>query len=274
MKFTIFTPTFNRAHLLPRLFESLTQLDFNDFEWVIVDDGSTDETKKVVSEFISNSSFPIRYLVQENQGKHAATNLGVEHAKGDFFFIVDSDDWLPAEALSVAMRYTERIQSSEIAGIAGKRSFGDTMHDFPFTERVSTPLEMRYRFKNNFDLAEIYKTEVLKEFPFPVFSGEKFITESLVWFRIASKYQLLYFNEFIYHCEYQADGLTDNYRKLMETNPKGSLLYFGELLRNRIPADAKKTAARNFNSIARLNGHSQIWVLWKLGFRNYLRIFS
>ncbi len=273
MKFTIFTPTYNRAHLLPRLFRSLLQLDFQDFEWLIVDDGSTDETKNIVSEFQTCNSLNIRYFYQKNQGKHAAINLGVAQAKGEFFFIVDSDDWLPANSLSNSLKYTDRFQSSSIAGIAGKRSFINAHNNFPFHELISTPLEIKYKFKNSFDLAEIYKTDVLKKYPFPVFPGEKFVTESLVWFRIARKYQLLFFNETIYHCEYQPGGLTDNYRKLMENNPQGSLLYLRELLQQSIPAEAKKSAARNFNSIARMNGRSRVWILYQLGIRNYLRIF-
>lgn len=273
MKFTIFTPTYNRAHLLPRLFESLLQLDFQDFEWLIVDDGSTDETKSVVSRFEAKSTFNIRYFKQENQGKHAAINLGVQQAKGQFFYIVDSDDWLPAAALTIALKYSDRLQTHSVAGIVGKSSFADTENDLPFDELFSTPLEVKYTLNYNFDLAGIYKTDVLRKYPFPVFPGEKFVTESLVWFRIAANYQLLYVNETLYHCEYQEGGLTDNYRALMENNPKGSLLYFSELMNYKIPADAKKMAARNFNSIAQLNGYSRLWVLRQLGLRNYLRIF-
>lgn len=273
MKFTIFTPTYNRAHLLPRLFGSLMQLDFHDFEWLIADDGSADETKSVVCEFASTAHFSIRYFWQENQGKHAAINLGVKEARGEFFYIVDSDDWLPAASLNTASKYLERLPRTTVVGIAAKRSFADAENNFPFQELMSTPIEMKYKFGNRFDLAEIYKTEILQKYPFPVFRGEKFMTESLIWFRIAKKYQLLYVNEVIYHCEYQSGGLTDNYRKLMENNPKGTLLYFSELLKYDIPREAKKTAARNFNSIAQLNGYSRFWIFRKLGLRNYLRIF-
>ncbi|MBQ7403876.1 MAG: glycosyltransferase family 2 protein [Lentisphaeria bacterium] len=100
MKFTIFTPSYNRAHTLPRLFDSLKKQTFQDFEWLIVDDGSTDETQKIIEEIQrSEKTFPIIYLKTENGGKHRAINLGLKHAKGTLFFIVDSDDYLPENSL-------------------------------------------------------------------------------------------------------------------------------------------------------------------------------
>lgn len=272
MKFTIFTPTYNRAHLLPRLFGSLMQLDFHDFEWLIADDGSADETKSVVSEFASKAHFPIRYFWQQNQGKHAAINLGVKEACGEFFYIVDSDDWLPADALTIILKFCRNLQPG-LAGVCGKKSVGNKTVNLPFDQKVCTPVQIRYQYGIAVDLAEVYRTEILKNFPFPVFKGEKFVTESMVWFRIAQHHKMLYFDEVICHCEYQLEGLSNNYRKLMENNPKGTLLYFSELLKCDIPREAKKTAARNFNSIAQLNGYSRFWIFRKLGLRNYLRIF-
>ena len=93
-KITVFTPSFNRAHLLSRLYDSLLKQTTNDFEWLIVDDGSTDDTETKVEEFINKGELPIRYYKQQNGGKHRAINTGVQLASGELFFIVDSDDGL------------------------------------------------------------------------------------------------------------------------------------------------------------------------------------
>lgn len=273
MKFTIFTPTYNRAHLLSRLFESLQQLEFKDFEWLIVDDGSEDRTEMVIKEFQSKADFAVRYFKQKNQGKHTAINKGVANARGELFYIVDSDDWLPPDALDVILSYEPSLESSQIAGCAGKRMIASSKNSFPFKEKITTPLAMRYIYMYNFDMAEVYKTAVLMDYPFPYFEGEKFIPESLVWFRIAAKHNMLYFDKVIYHCEYQAGGLSDNYRSLIENNSQGSLLYFKELLGYPIGADAKIAAAKNFNSVARKNGKSHWWVFSQLGLVDYLKVF-
>ena len=99
MFITVFTPTYNRGYLLPRLFSSLRNQSFKDIEWLIVDDGSTDNTHDVVMAFIEENIIPIRYVFKRNGGKHQAINEGVKHAKGELFFIVDSDDMLPTNAL-------------------------------------------------------------------------------------------------------------------------------------------------------------------------------
>ena len=100
MLLTVFTPTFNRAHTIARTFNSLKQQTFKNFEWLIVDDGSTDSTEKVVEGFIESSDLNIRYIKKENGGKHTAYNLALEQAAGELFFVVDSDDWLPDNSLS------------------------------------------------------------------------------------------------------------------------------------------------------------------------------
>ena len=131
---TVFTPAYNRANLLPRLFESLCKQTYKDFEWVIVDDGSVDETASLFSSnvndndnenfnssiFPSFNSFKVRYFYQENGGKHRAINRGVKEARGELFFIADSDDMLPPDALEIVAKQYEGIKDDKsFAGVAG-----------------------------------------------------------------------------------------------------------------------------------------------------------
>lgn len=123
MLITVFTPTYNRAHLLPRLYESLCRQTFTDFEWVIVDDGSVDDTKGLVNKFLVDktqhstlNTNTIRYFYQENGGKHRAINRGVKEAQGELFFIADSDDSLPPDALEQVARVYETVRGDESFG--------------------------------------------------------------------------------------------------------------------------------------------------------------
>ena len=214
LQFTVFTPTYNRAHTLPRLYESLKKQTFKDFEWVIVDDGSVDDTREIVFGWIGESAFPIRYFYQENSGKHVAINRGVEEANGEFFLIVDSDDWLVPDALEKLKRYWDKIPGEVkpyIAGVIGldqDPSGGLIGTPYPKDELLSDIVEIYYNLGVKGDKSGFYKTAVLREFPFPVFRGEKFIPESIVWNRIAEHYKCLFINEIIAVCDYQPDGLT------------------------------------------------------------------
>lgn len=274
---TIFTPTYNRAHLLPRLYESLILLENCDFEWVIVDDGSIDSTEQVVNEFIKKAFFPIFYFKKENEGKHTAINEGVMKANGELFFIVDSDDFLPSDSLDKITHYYKKIEGEdEIAGVVGKRKIinnNAVNYNFKQKEFICSAFDFRYNYNYTGDMAEVYRTDVLRKFLFPVFEGEKFVTESVVWFRIAKKYRLLYFDEFIYNCEYQEDGLTDNYRKLIENNPKGSLLYYRELLTYSIPESEKRKIARIYYRLARKHKIGYWRILKEIGVKNFVKQF-
>ncbi len=126
MLITIFTPTYNREQLLSRLFTSLREQSFKDFEWLIVDDGSTDNTQDVVQKFVEEGIVPIKYVFKRNGGKHRAINEGVKHAKGELFFIVDSDDMLPPDALKrVAEVYGQIKDDRNYGGVAGVDAYPD-----------------------------------------------------------------------------------------------------------------------------------------------------
>ena len=211
---TVFTPAYNRAHLLPRLFQTLKQQTNSSFEWMIVDDESSDDTETVVRQFTSEkTSFPIRYYKQKHGGKHRATNLAVKHAKGAYLFIVDSDDWLPDNAIELLENWLLEIQGiPALCGVAGQKALADGKpvgNSFLGKEYVDASSLERKKLHIEGDKAEVFDIEVLRNHPFPEFDGEFFITEAVCWNAIAADgYRLRWYQEPIYFCEYLEDGLT------------------------------------------------------------------
>lgn len=225
---TIFTPTYNRVHTLQRLYDSLCQQTCFEFEWLIVDDGSTDKTKELCSYFYSDI-FKIRYFRKENGGKHRAINYAVPLAKGEWFFIVDSDDYLKCDAVEILTKELDKIKDdSHFCGVVGLRVYWDGKvigSPCKYTQLDTDFLSYRIKYKIVGDRAEVVRTSVMKEFPFPEFIKEKFCTEALVWNRIARKYIARYINAKIYYCEYLPGGLSDTYRQITDKSPQASMLY-------------------------------------------------
>lgn len=274
---TIFTPTYNRFQLLQRLYDSISHIKYSNFEWLVVDDGSTDETESFFRTILENTHFLVRYIKQNNGGKHTAINRGVKEAKGELFFIVDSDDLLPSDSLKEINYYYSKIKNNlKIGGIVGRKKIINTEESSDFKEKefICSAFDFRYKFHYSGDMAEVIKTDILRQYPFPVFENEKFVTESLIWFRIANTYDFLYFDKPVYLCEYQEGGLTDNYWKLIKNNPQGSLLYYRELLQKEISKEHKLNVLKTIKSIAASNGYS-IWKLFNiLGINNFLLLLK
>lgn len=251
MLITIFTPTYNRAILLPRLYESLKKQTFDDFEWIIVDDGSTDDTEKVCNEFINKkNSFPIRYIKQENGGKHRAVNRGVKEAKGELFFIADSDDILLPNTIEIICNQYQQIKDNGIfGGICGLDCYtnGKIVGNGLGKEFIdSNSIEIRYKYKVVGDLKEVFYTHIMRKYPFPEIAGERFVPEALVWNRIARQYKLRFFNQPIYQVEYQEEGLTAQIVKIRMESPITSTIYYSEMLEQNIPLKEKIKAAINY----------------------------
>lgn len=233
---TVFTSTYNRAYSLPRLYQSLCIQGLTDFEWLIVDDGSTDQTEQLVQEWLSSPQFVIRYYKQENGGKHRAINKGVGLARGELFFIVDSDDYLPYNSLQTIDYFYQQIKNDPIfAGVSGIKCYpngkrtGGTIH-FDILDTDSVSLREKYLVKG--DMAEAWKTSILQQFLFPEFINEFFLTEDVVWDQIALQHQLRYFNRNVYICEYLSDGLSRNLSHHHRNSPLGTMLYYGTSLRD------------------------------------------
>lgn len=249
MMLTVFTAVYNRANKIGRLYESLCRQTSDAFEWIVVDDGSSDNIDEVMAGFMEEGKLDIRYYKQNNGGKHRAVNRGVKEAKGDFFFIVDSDDYVSDNAVEwISVNAAPIIDDDEFAGISGiciqqdgTRSLGGG--EFPQTD--SDAIDIRKKHGVVGDLAEVFKTGLLREFPFPDIPGEKFCAEGLVWNRIArAGYKLRYFYEPIYICEYLADGLSMNNVALRRNNPEYSMLLYSEQINSdRFPLKDKIKSA-------------------------------
>lgn len=226
---TIFTPTYNRAHLLPRLYESLKCQTVSDFEWLIVDDGSVDNTEEIVKEWISDNIINIRYIRRPNGGKHRAFNTGVVNAMGELLFCIDSDDYAPADCVESIINCWSNVNDSKIAGIIALKA--DEKGNFlsnAFPEGINeiTMYDLSNRYKCTGDKALIYKTSILKEYPYPEIDGEKFIGESVVYDNIDLNYVMILLNKILTIGEYQQDGLTANIFSIMLNTPTGYKIYY------------------------------------------------
>ena len=251
MLITVFTPTYNRAELLPRLFDSLCAQTCKDFEWLIVDDGSTDNTPSVVEAFKNTkfADFPIRFIKKENGGKHTAINIGVQKAKGELFFIADSDDNLPPDSVDTVIKHYSPIQNDKnFAGICGymKHSNGNII-GHPLLDTDATSIEMRGKYNIQGDMMEVFKTTILKEFPFPEIPNERFCPEALVWNRIAQKYKLRVFAKAIYCRDYLEGGLTDNIVRIRMKSPIATMMTYAEMTKYKgVPLKSKIRSAINY----------------------------
>jgi len=255
MLITVFTPTYNRAEMLRPLYRSLRRQSFHDFEWLIVDDGSTDDTIDVVRQFVAEGALDIRYIKKENGGKHTAVNLGAREARGELFFIVDSDDELPKNALRDVCEVYEGVRGdASIGGVCGlmaHRNGEAISRGLPSQVAQGGTLDassinLRYKYGVTGDLREVFRTSVMREFPFPEIAGELFCPEALVWNRIAQKYKLRLFNKVIYLADYLGSGLTAQIVKIRMLSPVASMMTYAELSCLPIPWRERLKAAINY----------------------------
>lgn len=215
MKLTIFTPTYNRAHTLPRLFESLQRQTDKRFEWLICDDGSSDNTDDVVAAFLSAArDFQIVYLKQNHGGKHRAQNLAIHSATGDYFITCDSNKFLADDAVEQIMSVFASIEGiPAMCGVGGYRAdFSGNIYggNMKLTgEYVDCTNLERQTYNLGGDKASAFYTEVLKKYPFPEYENEMFISESAWLTPMAMDgYQIRWFPRILVYGEYTEDGLT------------------------------------------------------------------
>lgn len=227
-KLTILTPTYNRAKYLKKLFDSLCAQTAGDFEWWVVDDGSTDDTQDIVKDFSSHSQFPINYIYKENGGKHTALNAAIPQISSDLTVIVDSDDALTADAVETIYRYhTKYAGYPGLCGYVFLKQLPDGQISgklFSPNERIASYIDVRINGDDTHaDKAEVFYTSCLREFPFPEYPGEKFLGEDAVWFLLGRKYSMVHINRAIYLFDYLDDGLTRNRRKHNLASPVGCM---------------------------------------------------
>lgn len=242
---SVLTPTRNRAYTLPRLYESLRAQTYTAFEWLVLDDGSTDGTRELVQGWAAEGRVDIRYLPQEHRGKHAALNRGIREARGEFFVIVDSDDVLLPHALEFLVTGWRSIPEDRRASFCGVAALCADPEGrivgtpFPRDGLDSDYVEIRTRYRVRGDKAELYRTEVIRAFPlYPEYEGETFVLEGLLWNRVAAAgYRMRFFNEVVRVVEYLPDGLTAQGARKTVRSPRGARLYFEEFIRmpRRLP---------------------------------------
>jgi glycosyltransferase involved in cell wall biosynthesis len=271
---TIMTPTYNRAYILPKLYKSLCEQTLFNFEWLVIDDGSTDDTAELVQHWIkTTSSFKIEYYKCENGGKPRAINFAVKLARHDWFFTVDSDDFLVPSAIEKVQQWIQTVENNEIfAGVAGSCEYisnGSLVGEAPANvEYVDATYNEKKMFRIRGDKADVYKTEILKKFPFPEFPEENFIPEAIVWEKIAHKgYKLRWFSEIIYMRDYLEDGLTKNETELYLNNFRGYTHYYKEHLKFCGFLGKMHTKGRYF-TLAKIKGYNFKYAKKELGIKD------
>ena len=203
MRFTVFTPTYDRAHTLDRVYSSLCLQTFTAFEWVIVDDGSTDDTTDLVDAWRKENLFPIHYEKQSNQGKHIAVNRGAKLARGELFLIADSDDTFPSDALQIFHEAWAEIPESEkkyytgITGLCVDKSGKIVGDRFPSDIFDSTPADCFYIHDIKGEKWGFHRTDVIRQFPFPSLKGAHFFAEGVIWNAIGRVYKTRYINQIV-----------------------------------------------------------------------------
>lgn len=228
---TIFTPAYNRAYTLGRLYDSLLHQTDKRFCWLIVDDGSTDETEKLVSSWIDENKIEIEYYKQENQGKPAAHNKGVELTHTALFTCVDSDDYLTDDAVAEILSAWTEIPDDCVGILGYKREANNVLTKCSNTDITKGTLRYLYDHGLSGDTVLIFKSDVLKMFSFPKFAGEKFIPEAYLYDLLDQEGELFLLRKAIYVCEYLSDGYTSGMAKLLYSNPQGYFCYINQRLR-------------------------------------------
>lgn len=261
MKFSIITPTYNREHLLEHAYEGLCKQTCRDFEWIVVDDGSTDGTEKLIAQISTEAPFPIRYLRQENSGKHVALNRGITVAKGFFIGILDSDDWYQPEALNRCWQLWGQVPKAERDGFAGLTaltadSSGKLVGTrFPKDVLDCNALDLRYKYGVLGDKKGFQRADVLRQFPFPENLG-RFVPEGIIWNRIALKFRTRHINEVWCTVNYQLNGLSARGMEHLLGAARASICFDQEFLAfpRRVPL---KAAVRRAASLIRFALHTK-----------------
>lgn len=232
---TVFTPTYNRAYIIENLYNSLKRQSSFDFEWLVVDDGSNDNTEKLFSKWVENeNSFKIRYYRKENGGKHTAINKGLKLADGKLFFTVDSDDYLTDDAIEKIISWEAELpKDKKYCGLAG--NLGTAQNVTPNTlfesEYIDGNALNRYQQVDG-ERALVFYTDIHRKYMYPIFENEKFMTEAVAWNRMANDgYLIRFYNDIIWIYEYMADGLTKAGKSVFVNNPMGYGLWLKEKAR-------------------------------------------
>lgn len=236
---TIFTPTYNRAYSIKKVYDSLCQQTIFDFEWLLINDGSSDNTEEIISDILSkhDNSFPIRYICKENEGLMRTINLATELANGEFFCRLDSDDYALSTLVQLIIENAHFIRGKEdLCSIVflSQKNDGIINGFHPFSKPTrSNFTEYRDKYNAIGDRSEVMKTDVLRKYKFPEFNNERFCPEGLVWNRIAQKYDAIYIPKAIYVKSDVDDSITSKIYYHLKNNCTGTTLYYYEIITNK-----------------------------------------
>ena len=235
---TVFTPTYNRAHLLPRLYDSLVRQTNDDFVWLIVDDGSTDDTKSLIDGYIGKNEIEIKYISRENGGKMRAHNDGVKACDTPYFLCLDSDDYLVDNAVESLLNVansnrlsdaTDSEKGKGLAGIVSHKGKSETELLSGVNFKEGTKKSSLYQlYLNGFkgETTIMFVTDVIKKYPFPEIEGEKYVPEDYIYDKIDADYEYIVLDEIITVCEIVTEGYTDSVVKLKRNNPVAFYMYY------------------------------------------------
>lgn len=236
MKLSILTATYNRSNYLPKLYESIKEnLKYNVTpEWIIVDDGSTDDTKNIVQSFIDENKVIIKYLYQKNNGKMSAINEAVKMATGDLIVDCDSDDCFTNNSFEIIEKNSEKLlQNEELYGLVFLKSEENgkiSGKEFSQKEHITTMFDLYFKEDIGGEKIIVYNSKIRKQYSHQLEHDEKFITEARMYHKMDEKYKLLAINEVIERGSYIEDGYTKNINKTFKESPYGYHMYFKELM--------------------------------------------
>ena len=222
---TIFTPAYNRAHTLGRTYESLCRQTCKDFEWLVIDDGSSDNTREFIEGWIAENKIPIRYIYQKNQGMHGAHNAAYKNIHTELNTCIDSDDWMPDDAVEKIISFWKQYGSDKVAGIIGLDATegGNIIGDkFPEGLKKTTLRGYYEDLKGSGDKKLVYRTSVICSVPeYPLFEGEKYVGLLYKYNLVDEQYPLLVSNDVYVIVDYQDDGSSRGMWRQYWNNPQG-----------------------------------------------------
>ncbi|MBG9473211.1 glycosyltransferase family 2 protein [Priestia megaterium] len=233
-KLTVFTPTYNRAYCIHQCYESLKRQTCKDFIWLIIDDGSTDNTKGIIKGWIDENIIQIKYHRQDNQGMHGAHNTAYDLIDTELNVCIDSDDYMPDDAVEKIIDTWKRYGSNEVSGIIAL----DANHK---NEIIGTRLPQHIKRSTLFDLYNkygvtgdkklVYRTELTKQYPYPLFENERYVGLAYKYHMIDKQYEMILMNEIICCVEYLEDGSSRNMLNQYRKNPRGFAFYRKEMMK-------------------------------------------
>lgn len=230
---TVFTPTYNRAYTLHLCYESLLRQSSRDFIWLIIDDGSTDDTKELVDQWIERGEIKIHYHFQENQGMHGAHNTAYQLIETELNVCIDSDDYMPDDGVEKIITFWKLNGSENVSGIIGLDAYTDKKiigTELPVGLKTSTLFDLYHKHGVTGDKKLVYRTDLTKKFPYPIFKNEKYVGLAYKYFMLDRQYQMLLMNDVLCYVEYLPDGSSLNMLKQYRTNPKGFAFFRKELM--------------------------------------------